>query len=444
MAERRIGWRPRRKRGDFDPAAAEPFAIIAARTNMRRIGIGSAAALLNMIAEIYYNITGGWLGDGVVAIACIPVYIVLITISLRNRVRDPEVMTALTLFNAVFILGAAHIGTAVLASNGRITSGYALTAMAIALVYILPPRTLLWLFGTSLLLFLATMWRMPASNAEKIVAAVNATMAAGVAIVSGWLIYATRARDYEQRLLIQHQNRLITASKHELDEMMALTAHDLHSPMLGLRNLIDLTIKQAPDDPALPVEVLEQSLPSLDAMLRLVRRLLEAHRAERDEGAPPVCDDLRLHLSAAIDRARPMARSAGAPIVLDVPAAPVLAIFDPAAVAQMLDNLLANAVRFSPVGEPVTARCREADGLATVAIEDCGPGIAEDQRPTLFDKFRQGSTMPRYGPPGTGIGLYIVATLAARIGASIAYRPAESGGSIFEFTLATTVSPRIG
>ncbi len=87
------------------------------------------------------------------------------------------------------------------------------------------------------------------------------------------------------------------------------------------------------------------------------------------------------------------------------------AAFDPTALARMLDNLFANAVRFSPAGEAVIARCAEAHGAATIAVEDGGPGVAEDQRPSLFYKFRQG-----------------VAVLGARIGVTVQYRPRDPRG----------------
>jgi signal transduction histidine kinase len=435
----KVDWLARlRDRWDYqaDPAEPVPFDRVVTQINIRRLEFAAIASLANQLGEIYLNLSDKMMADGWLAVACMPVLLGLIVLANRQRKGGNErLKKALPIAGAVFGLLSTQLAIGLLASDGRLTSGYPLTVLALTLMFVLPPRTLALILSLALVSYLAIVSQTPVVGWEKLVAAVNAVTATGVAIAAGWLIYDARRRDHVQRLLIHRQNTLLIARGREMDELMAITAHDLRSPLLGLRNLLSLAASRAATDPDLPLRVLAEGGRSLDDMLDLVRRLLEVHRAEHDPGEPPVRDDLRLHLAAAVDRVRPLAQAAQVEVVLDLAPRPVCAVFDPSALTQILDNLLANAVRFSPEGETVLACCRSGGGLAAILVEDRGAGVGEDERPFLFQKFRRGGAAPQHGPKGTGIGLFIVATLAERIGASARHRPASPRGSIFEVTL---------
>ena len=83
-------------------------------------------------------------------------------------------------------------------------------------------------------------------------------------------------------------------------------------------------------------------------------------------------------------------------------------------VAQILDNLLENAIRYSPPAARSPSRPR----AATLLVSDTGPGIPEEERARVFERFYRGAQGRRTGP-GTGLGLAIVAELAARWGAEV-------------------------
>lgn len=101
---------------------------------------------------------------------------------------------------------------------------------------------------------------------------------------------------------------------------------------------------------------------------------------------------------------------------------------------QVLDNLLYNAVRFSPEGGAVEVRLVHEDGFWRCEVADRGPGIDVGQRATLFQKFHRGTVRTADGDEGSGLGLYIAATLMRAMGGDIDYRPVEPHGALFRLT----------
>jgi len=95
-------------------------------------------------------------------------------------------------------------------------------------------------------------------------------------------------------------------------------------------------------------------------------------------------------------------------------------------IAEMIGNLLDNAVRFNRPGGTVTVRVTDGE-RPSIAIADDGPGIPEAELALVFDRFYR---VRREGPPGTGLGLSIVRTIADRLGATVALANRLGGGLI--------------
>ena len=116
---------------------------------------------------------------------------------------------------------------------------------------------------------------------------------------------------------------------------------------------------------------------------------------------------------------------------------------DADALDQILDNLVSNAIRFSPPASTVRLAAGIADG-AFIEVIDEGIGIPPLERADLFGKFRRGSSQPLNGPRGSGLGLYIARTLANAMNAEINYRPAVAGGSVFRIDFKAVPLPDAG
>jgi signal transduction histidine kinase len=120
------------------------------------------------------------------------------------------------------------------------------------------------------------------------------------------------------------------------------------------------------------------------------------------------------------------------PVLAEVPAVPMIH-GDADRLRQVLGNLIDNAVKYSPAGEPVEVRVGQADGAVRVTVQDHGPGIdAADQR-LIFEKF--GRVASGSSKPGTGLGLYIARSITEAHGGSLDVSSGPGRGATFTLTL---------
>mgnify|MGYP000615072544 CR=1 FL=1 len=114
---------------------------------------------------------------------------------------------------------------------------------------------------------------------------------------------------------------------------------------------------------------------------------------------------------------------------------PAEVVTDPHALTRIARNLLSNAAKFSPSGEQVMVSVRPVDGQVRIAVSDRGPGIPEDFRDKLFDKFTQAdaSTTRKYG--GSGLGLAICKLIIDGHGGEIGVDSQKDEGSTFFFSI---------
>lgn len=400
--------------------------------NLRRVEIACLLGLFSRIIEF----TGGLRSAMVVGHILLMIAFLLASLVVRRSSSAWLARGFVAIFLIVALLSSQWV-VAVEGAHGRLTSGYLLMILSVTLLFVIPPRLVAAGLSALFVSYCAIVLDMPAPRIEKIIAIENAFIVSGIAVIAAALIHAGRRRDYDQKREIRLQNHLLVERNAELDMLMAITAHDVRSPLYGLRNLFDLTIRRAAQQPDLPLAVLRQAMESIDAMLALATRLLDAHAAEHQPLARLV-EDVRGPILAAAGRIGPLAEAADVAIALDLPDRPLIAPFDAGALAQILDNLLSNAVRFSPTGGTVRIAAARAEDRATITIRDEGPGIAPARRDMLFKKFHRGGGGSSGGveaTPGTGMGLFIVATLAERMGAAVRCDPDDGTGATFVVTL---------
>lgn len=145
-------------------------------------------------------------------------------------------------------------------------------------------------------------------------------------------------------------------------------------------------------------------------------------------------EDLTEIARRAADTCAATAHAAG--VSLDVSGESVRASADPDRLAQVIGNLLDNAVRVSPRGATVGVSVSVEGGSARIAVHDEGPGIPVEQRDHIFERFaRLDPARGRAG--GAGLGLAISREIVAAHGGSLALEPATDGGATFTITLPT-------
>jgi signal transduction histidine kinase len=411
------------------------------RVDYRRVELGSlialAAAAVEISVNLVRNVTAMW-GLIAVALICAPTFWTLARRAQRSRTHGPPFLVeSFVIFALLSSSGAGYLA----GLEGRLTSGYSLTFLTVSAFYMIPPRRFIAIGVATYAFYVAWLSSLDLPLLSKVFPLTNT----GFAVLAGCFARSGIDRIQQvgrlQRRQIAERNAALSRQVRELNDLMAIAAHDLRSPLFGLANLLDLARHRPPASPEGMYRLLDAAGRSVTAMLALVGRLLDVHEVE-GRAAPAIkCKDLGVLLAASVQRVEPLARAAGVEIKTVIPDQPVLAWGDADNIGQILDNLLSNAVRYSSARSTVRITAGLADDHAFIEVADQGVGVPTGERSMLFAKFRRGSTPPPSGSRGSGLGLYIVKILAQTMGAECTYSPNPSGGSIFRLTFQTKGLP---
>lgn len=219
-------------------------------------------------------------------------------------------------------------------------------------------------------------------------------------------------------------------------ETLALAAHELKSPLAAIESYLDLMALESAGDTRDARRWLSdvRHMKSTAAHLRrTIADILDMTRIEdgRIKLAPRALDPAPILAgSAAAYRARAAER--GVTLVVRPESPEVRA--DPDRLRQVLDNLIGNALKFTPAGKSVTVDARRDGGRVVIEVRDAGVGVPAGKRDRLFAKFAR--LAPALdGTEGTGLGLYISRRLVEAQGGRLDYAPAPGEGSVFRITL---------
>lgn len=196
-------------------------------------------------------------------------------------------------------------------------------------------------------------------------------------------------------------------------DFLANASHQLRTPLTGLRLRLEaLSVSGASGADAALAEADRLNM-LVDDLLTLVRAGVAPVRGERT--------DLDAAVTEAVDRWSMGAAETRHTLVLR-PAAPPGAVAAGADdVAMVLDNLIENALKYSPPGSTVTVTTDREDGSGVIRVSNDGPGVADEDRERLFERFYRGHGGA--AAPGTGLGLAIVAEVVSRWGGSVHLEP---------------------
>jgi signal transduction histidine kinase len=201
-------------------------------------------------------------------------------------------------------------------------------------------------------------------------------------------------------------------------------AHELRTPLAVLRSDVD----------SLPAATAAKLQDDIDRMTRIVAQLLALARAEAgDLGAGTECDLAELTSKVAATLA-PLAHARAVSLAFDRPSTGVPVQASLGALETIASNLIDNAIAHSPAGSEVRIRVEMPGRLI---IDDQGPGIPNECRERIFERFWRGEWS---SAGGSGLGLSIVKEITQRIGANVAVGESRSGGARFLVSL-PAVSP---
>lgn len=223
------------------------------------------------------------------------------------------------------------------------------------------------------------------------------------------------------------------------DELLGILAHDLKNHLGGMLMSVQLLNEKAQSiNDARFQRMGANILRASDQMLSFVKEFLA--NSEADHGRPlkfqPVCiPDVA---EAVVQRHAEHARLKDIKLIHEQSGEAALVDADRAALEQVLDNLVSNALKFSPPGKTVRVLVGPAaDGRGEVRIADEGPGFTEQDKQQIFRRYRRLSARPTAGEPSTGLGLSIVKKLVQDMRGDIRLESEPDRGATFILTFGT-------
>ncbi|MHA7209842.1 sensor histidine kinase [Arthrobacter sp. MDT1-65] len=212
------------------------------------------------------------------------------------------------------------------------------------------------------------------------------------------------------------------------DDFLSNVSHEFRTPLTSILGYLELTLERAgtlPDGVAGHLEVARRNAVRLE---RLVEDLLAINAGSFR--VDPVPTDVGRVLAEAASSGQVRATRAGLRLVNRAPST-LPAVVDPTRLAQAVDNLLTNAVKYNRKGGSITLNaCRSDDGLI-VEVEDTGIGIEEDDLHQIFDRFFRSPSVRTSTVPGVGLGLLITKTIVSEHRGSITVTSERGKGTCF-------------
>ena len=222
------------------------------------------------------------------------------------------------------------------------------------------------------------------------------------------------------------------------EEFLSAAAHDLRTPLTVVLGQAELLERRLARNPTAPVDAVGVTRMASEArrLRDLISDLLDAQRLEQ---AGANMDRLSVDLRGVIEAVRNRQLEHGLAISITEPASPVLSSVDRMRIEQVLDNLIENALKYSPSGALPEIRLWQEGAEARFAVIDHGVGIPEAERVRIFERFYRASNAQSITDTGMGLGLYICRRVIEEHGGRIWVEPTPGGGSTF--TVALPLSP---
>lgn len=235
---------------------------------------------------------------------------------------------------------------------------------------------------------------------------------------------------------IARKNVELARANERKSMILGMAAHDLRNPLQVISGFAEyLQVRAADRLDESEQRFISHILESSARMLAIIEDVLVLSRAETGKlilnRSPTDLSELvrhcgELHAMIAERKGIAVAVSVDGPAVLDV---------DGAKLAQVLDNLISNAIKFAPAGTCVSVTLTGTAKQVAVAVRDQGQGIPADELPRLFQPFARTSVRSTAGEPSTGLGLAISKSIVEGHGGSLTVDSAVGRGSAFVMTL---------
>jgi signal transduction histidine kinase len=235
--------------------------------------------------------------------------------------------------------------------------------------------------------------------------------------------------------LLKTTDRLLELDRLK-DQFIATVSHELRTPLTSIHGYLDLVLE---DEAGGLADEQRQFLSiagrNTDRLRLLVDDLLFVSELDADKLELDLESlDLRSLAQESLESAGPQAEARGISLELSMPGSLPLT-GDRVRLGQLLDNLISNALKFTPRGGSVIVRTTRSNGSAVLEVEDTGIGIAADEQQHLFDRFFRTQAAEKSAIQGTGLGLSISQAIAQAHGGLIEVSSQENVGTTFRVAI---------
>ncbi len=277
------------------------------------------------------------------------------------------------------------------------------------------------------------------SNLQKRNLAIIAISAALLAllVLYNWLLKKKANRLLtEKNEVIRRQVEKLSELNTEKNALISMVSHDLASPLSAIHVWTQVLEKKGSGFTNTQQEALEQIRSNTEKGQQLVRRVLDVEKAEQGikpiqlepVNLYPLLEEIRLQF-------HPAATNKGVHIVPVQQGKETRLLSDKQMLARILENLVSNAVKFTPAGKNIYLQVQENDESVTISVRDEGVGIATEELSRIFHAHGHISSATTAGETSTGIGLSIAQRLAGELNARLTAESEPGVGSRFTLTL---------
>jgi signal transduction histidine kinase len=263
------------------------------------------------------------------------------------------------------------------------------------------------------------------------------TFLAVAAVIASAFAYRYRGGIRESSYELMARAREAEAAVRTRDDVLAIVSHDLRNALNAMSGAVQLA-QEEDLPPELRAQQLQLAARSARGMNRLIADLLDVARMEEGKlSVEPRSESVQELLAQAEAGHLYDSERRGVTLSVQPPERPVLVRADGGRIAQVLGNLVGNALKFTPEGGLVTveATLTDAGDRVQFTVSDTGPGIPDEHLPHIFDRFYQ---VRATGRAGAGLGLAIARGLVEAHGSTLEVTSRPGEGTSFSFHLPVT------
>jgi signal transduction histidine kinase len=295
-----------------------------------------------------------------------------------------------------------------------------------------------FLLSSTIIVFVVVglLYGMTFETSEQRYGLYNVLSSIAISIVATYFLDRARKTSYKKSVLIYQTSEELKKATKLKGELLQMAAHDLKDPLQVIIGFTDLLQTKLQDD-RFAIEKLSKIYKSTDQMIKLITGLLvsasiesgklELNKVEVDVGEM-ANDVVKSYRSASEKKNQQIIFEAKKNCMLKA---------DKTRLRQIMENLLGNAIKFSPLGKSIWVSVDRRDSLIIFKVRDQGPGFTEEDKKKLFERFQRLSAKPTGGEPSYGLGLALSRDLVKLHGGDIKVKSQWGEGSEFIVELPT-------